>query len=160
LKGLPGLEVSVAVDEPAWRKAWRTARADIVEMVARAAAHRKLARRAKGVVAILLTDDATLRRLNRDFRRKDRSTNVLSFADPVEPLGGIAISYQMVKREAKIQGKPFLNHSKHMILHGFLHLLGYDHQLKESARLMEGIETAILKDLGIPNPYVIEKSSA
>ena len=64
-------------------------------------------------------------------------------------------------REAQAQNKIFVNHAKHMILHGFLHLLGYDHVAKRDARLMEGIEIAILKRLGIPNPYVIvEKPSA
>jgi probable rRNA maturation factor len=82
---------------------------------------------------------------------------VLSFADPVEPLGGIAVSYQTVEREAAAQKKIFTNHAKHMILHGFLHLLGHDHQVRKAARLMEGIEIAILDGLGIPNPYLIEK---
>ena len=123
----------------------------------RAGRPRSQARMPAIVVTVVLADDATLRRLNRAFRGKDRATNVLSFGDAVEPLGGIALSYQTVEREAKAQGKLFLNHAKHMILHGFLHLLGHDHVVKKAARLMEGIEIAILEDLGIPNPYLIEK---
>jgi len=154
------IELSVAVETPSWRKAWPSLKSDIAELVRAAAMHPGVADRALGVVSVVLAGDATLQRLNRQFRGKDRPTNVLSFPDEAEPLGGIAVSYQTVKRQALEQKKKFANHSKHMILHGFLHLLGYDHQIKKAARLMEGIEIAILDDLGIPNPYLIEKTSA
>jgi len=154
------VELTLTIEERAWRKAWPKLKRDISELMALATAHPKLSRKAAGVVSVVLAGDESLRRLNRDFRGKDKATNVLSFGDPVEPLGGIAVSYQTVEREAEGQGKLFLNHAKHMILHGFLHLLGYDHTTKKAASLMEGIEIAILRDLGIPNPYVIEKPSA
>ena len=115
---------------------------------------------AGGLVSVVLTNDETLQRLNFEFRGKNKPTNVLSFPDSAEPLGGMAVSYQTVLREASEQKKKFISHAKHMILHGFLHLLGYDHVAKREARLMEGIEIAILTDLGIPNPYLIEKTSA
>lgn len=156
----PKLEIAVSVEHPAWKKKWPQAKRDISDLL-RAAARREEVRPAPGgVVSVVLADDAALRRLNRTFRGKDKPTNVLSFPDVAEPLGGMAVGYQTVISEAKEQNKQFVNHAKHMILHGFLHLLGYDHILKRDARLMEGIEIAILTDLGIPNPYLIEKTSA
>ena len=105
----------------------------------------------------MFTDDAKLRELNSRFRRKDKPTNVLSFPDgETPPGGGIALSLETISAEARDQGKPFVHHSKHMILHGFLHLLGFDHETIRAARLMEGLEIAILSDMGIPNPYLIE----
>jgi probable rRNA maturation factor len=82
-----------------------------------------------------------------------KPTNVLSFPDQEVPYGGIALAFETVGREAQQQGKSFINHSKHMILHGFLHLLGYDHIQPGAARLMEGLEIAILSDMNISNPY-------
>ena len=78
----------------------------------------------------------------------------LSFPDPQIPLGGMALAHETVFREAKAQKKPVIRHSNHLILHGFLHLLGYDHHSAQAARLMEGLEVAILSTMGIPNPYV------
>jgi probable rRNA maturation factor len=74
-------------------------------------------------------------------------------------LGGLALALGTVKREAAEQRKEFINHTKHMILHGFLHLLGHDHQTSREARLMERLETAILSDMGIPNPYLIRTTT-
>jgi probable rRNA maturation factor len=110
---------------------------------------------AAGEVAVVFADDARLRGLNARFRGKDKATNVLSFGDPGNPLGGIALAFETVLAEAKVQNKSFINHSKHLILHGFLHLLGYDHENRRCARLMEGLEIAILSDMGIPNPYLL-----
>ena len=100
-----------------------------------------------------LSDDRRLAALNLQFRGKDKPTNVLSFPDDDLPPGGIAVAFETVIREAKAQGKTFVNHAKHMILHGFLHLHGFDHIKMREARLMEGLETAILGGMGIPNPY-------
>ncbi len=105
---------------------------------------------------MVFADDDRLRTLNAQFRAKDRPTNVLSFPDPAAPLGGMALAYQTVRAEASSQKKQFVHHVKHMILHGFLHLLGYDHKTRLQARLMERLEIAILSDMGIPNPYLIE----
>lgn len=156
----PKLEIMVSVEHAKWRSKWPTLKRDIPALLRDAGARKELAAPAKGVVSIVLTDDAALRHLNGQFRGKDKPTNVLSFPDSAEPLGGIAVAYETVFREAAEQNKKFVNHAKHMILHGFLHLLGYDHVVKREARLMEGIEIAILTGLGIPNPYVIEKTSA
>ena len=109
-----------------------------------------------GEVVVVFASDARLRELNGRFRGKDRPTNVLSFENPDAPFGGIALAFETVFREAKAQRKPFVNHSKHLILHGFLHLQGYDHGTRAHARLMEGLEIAILEAMGIPNPYLLK----
>jgi probable rRNA maturation factor len=115
-------------------------------------------------VAVMLTDDATIRTFNKDFRGIDKPTNVLSFpapemdvADDEEPapraLGDIAIAYETLRREADQEAKPFLNHLSHLAVHGFLHLVGYDHESDEEAEEMEALEVKILAQLGIPDPY-------
>jgi probable rRNA maturation factor len=114
-------------------------------------------------VSLLFCDDARMRELNRDFRGKDKPTNVLSFpgpgfpgADLPEPapvLGDIALGYETIRREAADQQKSFADHSRHMIIHGFLHLLGYDHETEAEAAEMEAMEIRILQRLGVANPY-------
>jgi probable rRNA maturation factor len=111
-------------------------------------------------VAVVFASDARLRALNAKFRGKDKPTNVLAFENPAAPLGGIALAFETISREAKAQGKTFVNHSKHLILHGFLHLAGYDHHTARDARLMEGLEIAILSAMGIPNPYTARAARA
>ncbi|PIE09890.1 MAG: rRNA maturation RNase YbeY [Rhodobacterales bacterium] len=119
-------------------------------------------------IAILACDDAQIATLNADFRGKPTPTNVLSWPSeeratgaeggtPLPPfdmeLGDIAIAYDTCHREALEQSKPFPDHVTHLIVHGVLHLLGYDHIRDKDATLMEGIEVAILGKLGLPDPY-------
>ncbi len=107
-------------------------------------------------ITVLLTDDAAVQQLNADFRGKDASTNVLSFpaAESARPhLGDIALAYGVCAREAEAQGKPLAHHLMHLTVHGVLHLLGYDHESDAEAEAMEGIERAILSELGVPDPY-------
>lgn len=109
-----------------------------------------------GEIAVLLTDDAKLRELNKAFRGKDRPTNVLSFPAPPfsGSLGDIAIAYGTCAREAAEQGKSFRDHAAHLILHGVLHLYGFDHEAGEQeAEGMESLERALLAELGIADPY-------
>ena len=109
----------------------------------------------------MLCDDEAMRMLNRDWRQKDMPTNVLAFpvdagnAVPGQPrlLGDIVIAYQTLQREARMQAKPFTQHLAHLAVHGFLHLLGYDHRTAQEAQVMERLETSILARLDIPNPY-------
>jgi probable rRNA maturation factor len=125
-------------------------------------------------VAIVLTDDSAIRTLNRNWRQKNAATNVLSF--PVREnlprplpraekprakigrvprlLGDIVIAYETTEREARAERKPFAHHLTHLAVHGFLHLVGYDHVADEEAEAMEGLETAILARLGVPDPYI------
>jgi len=107
-------------------------------------------------VSVLLTDDASVRDLNRAWRGLDKPTNVLSF--PAAKAGGallgdIAIAYETLAGEAAADTKPFLHHLAHLAVHGFLHLLGYDHQTDSQADAMEGLERAALARLDIADPY-------
>lgn len=111
-------------------------------------------------ISLLLTDDAGIQELNRDWRNKDKPTNVLSFPAPAvpgipgpRPLGDIAVAYETVAREAEEEKKPFENHLTHLLIHGLLHLLGYDHELEAEAEIMEGLEVKALASLGIADPY-------
>jgi probable rRNA maturation factor len=116
-------------------------------------------------LAIMLTDDDGIRTLNQNWRGIDKPTNVLSFpalqppAGVSEPddmprmLGDIAIAYETTRREADDEEKPFANHLSHLAVHGFLHLIGYDHEKDDEAESMEAMERKILATLGIGDPY-------
>ena len=108
-----------------------------------------------GHPVILYTNDEALKDLNRAWRGKDRPTNVLSFPAPEGEAypGDIAIAFETCSREAEERGIALSDHATHLVLHGFLHLLGYDHQNEDDAALMEGLEIKILKELGIADPY-------
>jgi|CXWL01.1.fsa_nt_gi probable rRNA maturation factor len=149
--------IEIEIKTPAWRKKWPKAAAEAQALLACTADWPSLKAKAGGDIAVIFADDATLKDLNARFRGKDRATNVLSFPDGERPPGGgIALAFETISAEAAAQGKPFVNHTKHMILHGFLHLLGFDHNQPRAAGLMEGLEIAILARMGIPNPYLIE----
>jgi probable rRNA maturation factor len=105
---------------------------------------------------ILLTSDEVLADLNQRFRGKDGPTNVLSFPAPAgagAPLGDIAIAYGVCAREARDQGKRLEHHLMHLVVHGVLHLVGYDHQSESEAETMETLERRVLEGLGAPDPY-------
>ena len=115
-------------------------------------------------LAVMLTDDPGIRTLNSNWRGIDKPTNVLSFpalqpegapkpGDAPRMLGDIAIAYETTRREADAEGKPFEHHLSHLAIHGFLHLIGYDHENDTDAEEMESLETEILEQLGIPDPY-------
>lgn len=114
-------------------------------------------------LSLVFTDDATIKELNNDWRDKDRPTNVLSFPaftlkpgqKPGPMLGDIVIAHETVAREAVDEGKPFDHHLSHLIVHGFLHLLGYDHLSETQAEEMEGLERKALERLAIPDPYAL-----
>jgi probable rRNA maturation factor len=118
----------------------------------------------KAELAVMLTDDAGIRTLNSNWRGVDKPTNVLSFPalqptgasredDAPRMLGDIAIAYQTMRKEADDEQKPFDHHLSHLAVHGFLHLIGYDHETDDDAEAMETLEAEILAQLGIPNPY-------
>ena len=117
--------------------------------------------RVKGAaeLSILLTNDEEQHALNKEWRGKDSSTNVLSFPqiEPGDPvlglLGDITMARETLIREAAEQGVSFEDHFTHLVVHGFLHILGYDHLDDEEAAEMEGLETSILATLGIDDPY-------
>jgi len=111
-------------------------------------------------LVIRIVDEAESRRLNRDYRGKDRPTNVLSFpfeappGVPDEHLGDLVICAPVVRREAKEQGKVEARHWAHMVIHGVLHLRGHDHQHDAEAEIMENLERQLLAGLGLPDPYM------
>jgi probable rRNA maturation factor len=147
----------IEVEDPAWTEALPNAEALVLE-----AADATLA--SEGAVGegvtLLLTDDQAIRDLNRRFRQQDRPTNVLSFPAPQNPerfLGDIALAFGVCAREAQDQGKPLAHHLQHLVAHGVLHLLGYDHETDAQAEEMEGLERAVLAGLGIPDPYLAGK---
>lgn len=110
-------------------------------------------------VGVLLTDDARMRELNLRWRGIDRPTNVLSF--PAGPAGGsvpllvgdIVLAYETLEREAREAEKPLAHHFAHLVVHGFLHLLGYDHETAREAEVMESLERRALSGLAIDDPY-------
>jgi probable rRNA maturation factor len=111
-------------------------------------------------VAILFSDDASVRRLNAEFRDQDKPTNVLSFPasgdggfGEASHLGDIVLAFETVAAEAERGATPFDHHVAHLVMHGFLHLLGYDHMDDDEAQVMERLETLALADLGIADPY-------
>jgi probable rRNA maturation factor len=108
-------------------------------------------------LSMLLTDDPTIRTINADWRGVDAPTNVLSFPAPGggnRPfIGDIVLAYETIAAEARAERKPFAHHFAHLAVHGFLHLLGYDHIRKKDAETMEEAERGILRQLRIPDPY-------
>jgi probable rRNA maturation factor len=148
-------EIDIQVQSPRWDA--EPAAADTVRRAINAAArHCAVA----GEVSVVLTDDESIRLLNRDWRQIDKPTNVLSFPAAAaahgapEPLiGDIVIAYETLARESAAEHKPFLHHLAHLAVHGFLHLIGYDHQTDSQADAMEGRERDILAGLDIADPY-------
>ena len=108
-----------------------------------------------GELSIALVDDADIQALNRDYRHKDKATNVLSFPQEGPLLGDIVLALETVQREAAEKSISLEHHVSHLIIHGFLHLQGYDHETDETAREMEALEIAALAALNIDNPYEI-----
>jgi probable rRNA maturation factor len=144
-------ELTIQIEDEAWESLVGEAQALVAGVVDHAAA----AEKAAGEATLLLTSDAALQTWNRQFRGLDKPTNVLAFPSPGEGpyLGDIAIAAGVVAREAAEQGKSPAHHLAHLALHGFLHLLGYDHETDEEAAEMEARETALLAELGLPDPY-------
>lgn len=120
-------------------------------------------------LSLVLSDDAEVRELNRRYRGQDKATNVLSFAAlddaelPAEGpilLGDVVVAYETTAAEAVAEGKSLTNHLSHLVVHGVLHLLGYDHEVEAEAEEMEGRERALLAALGIPDPYAVDPAKA
>jgi probable rRNA maturation factor len=147
------MSILLMIEEPKWRR-----KRGLSTRIKRAA---ELARtkggNAEGALTILLASDRELKVLNTTFRGKDKATNVLSFpARQRGYLGDVAIAYGVTEKEARAQKKSFSDHALHLTVHGVLHLLGYDHETARAARVMEPLETAILDELGIDDPYASE----
>jgi len=120
--------------------------------------------RTPATACIAFTGDAAVRALNAQYRGQDKATNVLSFPAPPPPrghrsdgepmfLGDVALAAETVAAEAREQAIPFTHHVRHLVVHGVLHLLGHDHETDSEAEIMEALETRLLADLGVPDPY-------
>jgi len=157
---LPATEVLVTAD--CWQA--EPGAEAVIHRAIEAAAEIVDADTADAELAVMLTDDTGIRTLNRNWRGIDKPTNVLSFPalqpvgargpDDAPPmLGDIAIAYETMRREADEKAKPFEHHLSHLAVHGFLHLVGYDHENNDDAEAMEALEREVLAQLGIPDPY-------
>jgi probable rRNA maturation factor len=142
--------ISLVVEDDGWRS--HRGLQSRLKLAAQAA---RKAGKLKGDFTILLSSDRKLRTLNRDFRGKDKPTNVLSFPADTDYAGDIAMAYGVTRKEAKAAGKTFADHAVHLTVHGVLHLAGYDHERLKDAKVMEPLEVRILARLGIADPYAV-----
>jgi probable rRNA maturation factor len=171
----PSIRISVDIAAKGWEKALpgaaklaraATRHAIRAALKARSLPRRRLREAGKFELGLTLDTDAGMRHLNRDYRGKDKPTNVLSFAaldaglppkgvpaDYPWALGDVILALQTVRAEAKAQGKTLSQHTCHLVVHGVLHLLGYDHENERDARAMEKLEREILAEFGWPDPY-------
>ena len=155
------VKLDISVPSPLWRGLPR-ARGLARETIAACVAETEMAREARRS-SLCLADDARLRAFNLRWRGIDKPTNVLSFpsgrARPLgeaPTLGDIALAYETLKREAEELDVPLADRYRHLVAHGFLHLIGYDHQTDEEAERMEALETRILAQLGAADPYALK----
>jgi len=147
--------IDVEIEDEAWSDALADVEA-LVERAAQGALDTRPQAKRGGAVAILLTDDDSVADLNTRFRGKPASTNVLSFpaAQSAYPhLGDVALAYGVCAAEAQAQGKSLADHLTHLVVHGVLHLLGYDHEAEADAEVMEQMECEILRRFGVADPY-------
>lgn len=146
------VDLDLRVAEPEWDKSLPD-----LEAICRRALDAGAAQKAtQGEVAILLTNNTEIQDLNRDWRGKDKPTDVLSFpADPMDKpfLGDIAVAIGVTQDDAKTRGIGLDQHLSHLLIHGLLHLLGHDHKDDTEAAEMEALEIAALASLGWPDPY-------
>ena len=155
-----GAAIDVVIASTRWSKAPQAAK-----LVRRTIAAAAPARAKKAELSVILTSNRAIGALNRQWRGQDKPTNVLSFPAPKQAtkrvatrgaprhLGDIVIAYEATAAEARAERKPFDHHLAHLAVHGFLHLLGYDHESDSEADAMERRERMILSRLGVPDPY-------
>lgn len=161
LRASAPIDIDLVVESPLW-SACAIADATIRRAIEAAA----LAAGRTGALAVMLTDDASIRAMNAQWRGIDKATNVLSFPAAAAPaaagsshLGDIAIAYETVAAESASENKDFADHLAHLAVHGYLHLVGFDHETDDEAVRMEHLETKILSGLGIADPYADHTSA-
>jgi probable rRNA maturation factor len=162
---MPDIALDIVIQDARWRKIPRL-EARLRKAAAAVSLHLPKNLRFAAEATVLLTKDAEVRRLNRDFRGRDKPTNVLSFPqfEPAElskkgkskgriGLGDIALGYQYIVVESDKNHNILINHVVHLMIHGLLHLFGYDHLTDTDAVRMERLEKTIMAGLGLPDPY-------
>lgn len=154
-----GVDIEFSVLSPDWGRTVPDIEA-VCEQAARAALQAGGLEAGAAELSLVLADDIMLRRLNREWRGLDKPTNVLSFpaGDAPPPgapllLGDVILAFETVSAEAVTQGKGFCDHLRHLVIHGVLHLLGFDHEESAEAEVMEALEVRILAGLGVADPY-------
>jgi len=152
------IEIDIAVESEKWAAIELDSLVSLAVEAARTESHVALAPSTE--VSLLFCDDARIRELNREWRGLDKPTNVLSFpaSEPTRLsqaplLGDIAIAFETVERESIDEQKSFADHLSHMVVHGFLHLVGFDHEIDGDAEVMEDAERRALARLGVADPY-------
>ncbi len=153
------IDIAISILSPRWRTHLPEARR-VCRRAARAALAAAPRAPRAGELGLVLADDDRVRRLNRDYRGRDEPTNVLSFpaggvpaGAASAPLGDVVLALETLVAEAEAQGKRPEDHLSHLVVHGVLHLLGYDHAEEPEASEMERLEVAALAGLGVPDPY-------
>jgi probable rRNA maturation factor len=141
--------ITLVVEEEGWRS-----HRGLQRRLKQAGEAARKAAKLKGDLTILLAGDRKLKALNHHFRGLNKPTNVLSFPSANGYAGDIAIAHGVTAREAKQAGKTFSDHAVHLVVHGVLHLAGYDHERPSDARVMEPLEVKILGRLGVADPYL------
>lgn len=158
------MKIEILVRSRHWRK--QPGAAATIRKAISAAAKAASTRRAE--LAIVLSDDSAIRALNRDWRGKNAPTNVLSFPAAVPGkgrraspyIGDIVLAFRTTAREAVAEGKPFRHHLAHLAVHGYLHLIGYDHETDRAAHRMERLERTILARIAVPDPYAARDANS
>jgi probable rRNA maturation factor len=157
------IDVDITTNNTAWESALPNL-IILTEKTVQAALSRVPALQSRALeVSIVFDNDTAVQELNKTYRFKDKPTNVLSFPqiewsealpdDPMLPLGDIILAFETVEREAQEQNKSLNDHTCHLLVHGTLHLCGYDHEDDDEAEIMEALEVEVLAELGIKNPY-------
>ena len=145
------VDIIIDVRDARWKASLRPYRKTMTDACNAALAACKIK---KGELAVVLADDAFVQQLNATYRGKNKPTNVLSFEGDGDSLGDVILAFETIKAEAGDQGKAFRDHTKHLVVHGILHIMGYDHMNDKDAGQMELLEIKILKKLRVTNPYL------
>lgn len=175
---MPQVILDIDVEEKRWQQAIENiervaenVKVVTFEYVYRNAEIKILSAQKPFIISLCLSNDSHVQQLNRDFRNKDKPTNVLTFAnldfadfasdggvfDEID-LGSIIIAFETMQKEAEIENITLYAHFCHLLVHGFLHILGFDHIEENEAQYMEGFEKAILHNLGIADPYLEDEA--
>ena len=160
------LDISFHIADPKWKKLIVASKKNFETALLQTCEALELPER-EFAVAVSFVNDAEIKTLNAQFRHKDKATNVLSFpmiddfsdldAQPKQlpiELGDIVLAYETIAQEAALEDKQLADHVSHLLVHGLLHLFGYDHMTKKDEKEMEALEVAILSEIGIANPYL------